>query len=299
MSTAPPARGRRGVLHVVVGVAVLVAVYAAAVALFAVQQGAQVRVSGSTGFDDPVIVDLEPRAVDAAGRSIEILFAPEPGTGEVDSGDGYSFDSDAALLVAPSNGERQIDYAAGRIVGATAVEIPFDDGAVEAWPFDRYRVSLGVAMAEVGPVDSQLVPTDFRASGSVPGWVVEIATQTYEGRAGELPTLEVSAGRPAATVVFAVVLLVLMIALPVLVLTVAISAYRGRRKVEATLMSWMGAMLFATIPLRNFFPGAPPIGSWVDYLVVLWVIAGLIIGLGVFVAAWLRWTPSPGSPARW
>ena len=79
-----------------------------------------------------------------------------------------------------------------------------------------------------------------------------------------------------------------MAVLPVLGLTVAIVAYRGIRKVEATLMSWMAAMLFATIPLRTFLPGSPPIGSWVDYLVVLWVVAGLVLGLVIYVLAWLQ-----------
>ncbi|MBU4464572.1 MAG: DUF4436 domain-containing protein, partial [Actinobacteria bacterium] len=70
---------------------------------------------------------------------------------------------------------------------------------------------------------------------------------------------------------------------------------RGRRKVEATVMSWIGAMLFATIPLRNFLPGSPPIGSWVDYLVVLWVVAALIAGLVIFVISWLRLGPAGDS----
>jgi hypothetical protein len=77
------------------------------------------------------------------------------------------------------------------------------------------------------------------------------------------------------------------------VLFVAITAFRGRRKVEASFMSWMGAMLFATIPLRTFLPGSPPIGSWIDFLIVLWVIVGLIAGLAIYVAAWMRW----GTPA--
>jgi hypothetical protein len=51
----------------------------------------------------------------------------------------------------------------------------------------------------------------------------------------------------------------------------------------------MAAMLFATIPLRTFLPGSPPIGSWVDYLVVLWVVAGLVLGMVTYVLAWLRW----------
>jgi hypothetical protein len=56
----------------------------------------------------------------------------------------------------------------------------------------------------------------------------------------------------------------------------------------------MGAMLFATIPLRTFLPGSPPIGSWIDYTVVLWVVVGLIVGLAIYVAAWARWShPGP------
>ena len=83
-----------------------------------------------------------------------------------------------------------------------------------------------------------------------------------------------------------------MVVIPVLVLTVAVMVLRGRRKVEVTVMGWMGAMLFATIPLRNFLPGSPPIGSWIDYLIVLWVLAGLVVGLVLFVIAWIRRGPA-------
>jgi hypothetical protein len=91
-----------------------------------------------------------------------------------------------------------------------------------------------------------------------------------------LPSVVITATRSASTVAFGIVLLGLMAVTPILVLFVAISAYTGRRKVEPTLTSWIGAMLFAVIPLRAFLPGAPPVGSWIDYLVVLWVIVGLI-----------------------
>ena len=47
-------------------------------------------------------------------------------------------------------------------------------------------------------------------------------------------------------------------------------------------------MLFATIPIRNFFPGAPPPGSWVDVLVTLWVIVALAVVLLVALAAFIK-----------
>ena len=71
-------------------------------------------------------------------------------------------------------------------------------------------------------------------------------------------------------------------------LAVYVSArtYFGRRELQPTLMSWMGAMLFATIPLRNFLPGSPPPGAWVDAVIVLWVIVALVAALGLYVLAW-------------
>ena len=36
---------------------------------------------------------------------------------------------------------------------------------------------------------------------------------------------------------------------------------------------------------------AIPIGSWIDYLIVLWVLAALVAGLVIFVVAWLRRGP--------
>ena len=42
----------------------------------------------------------------------------------------------------------------------------------------------------------------------------------------------------------------------------------GWSRVTAALMT---ALLFALIPLRGFFPGQPPLGSWIDVLVFFWV----------------------------
>ncbi len=50
---------------------------------------------------------------------------------------------------------------------------------------------------------------------------------------------------------------------------------------------WIAAMLFATIPIRNFFPGSPPPGSRVDVLVVLWEIVALTLALVIGLAAFV------------
>jgi hypothetical protein len=61
---------------------------------------------------------------------------------------------------------------------------------------------------------------------------------------------------------------------------------------EGSLLSWLAAMLFAELPLRAALPGSPPSGSWVDVLVTLWVIVGLMLSLLIMVRAW--WVRSKG-----
>jgi hypothetical protein len=173
---------------------------------------------------------------------------------------------------------------------------------VENWPFDRYDANIVVlAYTTVDGVKTTL-PTFVEWKGSLSGWNFQVqendertaAVTDADGATDALPTIDIGASRSGSTLAFGFLLLALLVVMPTLVLFVAIRAYTGHRKVEATLTSWMGAMLFATIPLRGFLPGSPPIGSWIDFLVVLWVIVGLIAGLTIYVLAWNRWgTPDP------
>ena len=51
-------------------------------------------------------------------------------------------------------------------------------------------------------------------------------------------------------------------------------------------LTWYAAMLFAVVPLRNILPGAPPPGAWIDILLVMWVIIGLVASMLVYVVVW-------------
>ena len=53
-------------------------------------------------------------------------------------------------------------------------------------------------------------------------------------------------------------------------------------------------MLFATIPIRNFLPGSPPPGSWVDVTIVLWVVVALGVALVFGVGSWWRYGRTDG-----
>jgi hypothetical protein len=273
-----------------------VLVYAGVVALYAIADH-QANIAGSGCTEDApadaVFVSFTPQSMDAAGDRLVSTFAVLDFGPLAKADTGFLVDP-LTILVSDNDGPSSFTIAADALPSPQPLRL-ITDGFIEQWPFDTHAVD--VVFLSLQTVDGVTTPVDTVVCGSahVPGWT--FASEQIEGSGditvnGEpVPELRIVASRSPASVTFGLLILGLMIVMPVLSLTIAILAYRGVRKVEATLMSWMAAMLFATIPLRTFLPGAPPIGSWVDYLVVLWVLAGLVLALVIYVRAWVRWTP--------
>lgn len=285
---------------VVVIVAVCVVLYGSVVALYAINV-ASTTIVGCQG-DAPeraILLSLEPQAVDAVGDRLTatldvVSLGPLDGAGN----DNIPT-QDLTILVSGNDGARTFEFAAGSITSPISLRL-LTTGAVEAWPFDVHTAET-VVVALVGTGSAvRDIPVELCGSAHVPGWT--FSSTEVEGDEGvvidgePVTLVEITAQRSAATIAFGIVILGLMIVLPALGLTIAIRVYRGERKAEATLMSWIAAMLFATLPLRGFLPGSPPIGSWVDYLVVLWVVAALVASLVIYARAWLRWAPRGERP---
>lgn len=296
-SPSPSVRRRR-VIWVFALVVGIVLVYAVVIALYA-RSG---TVSDTTGDDvdtsEGVLFRMEPQAVAAeAGRiTVNVDFDLDEADGFA-AEDGISLERTFYLLVSGAAGARTIEFAEGSVPSPVSVDL-IADGVIEQWPFDAHVAdTVFLAYYDDDEGVRTPLPTYIAATGRVPGWnmsIAEVATGgsvEFDGQPRPVFSVELTATRSGSTVAFGIVLLGLMIVMPVLVLSVAVSAYRGRRRVEPSFTSWMGAMLFATIPLRTFLPGSPPIGSWIDFLIVLWVIVGLIVGLAIYVSAWFRWSP--------
>jgi hypothetical protein len=263
---------------------VLVALlYAATVILYAL--GGDVQSVAGRGEAPPsggVTVVLTPQAVNAAAQTIDmdmsIRLSPElTGAGSI------SPDRKIDVVVSPTSGAQSITFAKDEVPSTTPIVV-ITAGEIESWPFDSYRTpDLVVAACTANcATAAKPLPTRVYFDGHVPGW----SLLAHVG--GDGHQIDLSARRAVSTIAFGIVLLALMVAMPCLVLFVGISTLVGRRKVEPSFMSWMAAMLFATIPLRTFLPGSPPIGSWIDFTIVLWVIVGLVTGLVIYATAWSR-----------
>lgn len=282
-------------------IAAVVIVYAVVVALYASSSRTDIAAGGCA---DPapaasIRYSLEPTAIDAIGHRIGATIAIDD-LGPLEDAQSGLPTQDLTMLVTGTDGQQVYEFAADRVPASQPLSF-LSTGEITQWPFDTYTAEFTVVTTEGSLTDGRSVPTRICGAAYVPGW--EVAATQVEGDEtlvidGEpVEKIQLTASRSPATIAFGIVILALMVTLPVLGLTVSIRLLRGRRKTEATLMSWIAAMLFATIPLRGFLPGSPPIGSWVDYLVVLWVVAGLVASLVIAALAWLRWGPPGERPS--
>ena len=157
------------------------------------------------------------------------------------------------------------------------------------WPFDTYTTDEISGLVFTGGYHDKVL-TRMEVTGSLDGWDVNVRrvhdvddTENPNSLDNVIITLHRSNGR----MIFDLGIC-LIHRLPALALWVAISMVLGRTSFLPPFMTWYGAMRFAIIPLRNFLPGNPPPGSWIDQAVVLWVLIGLVVAMGPFVLAWWR-----------
>ena len=285
-----------------VGVAVIVVGAYIVVALLYAAGGRSTSIEQAP-LPEPGAVEVEfaPIALDGPAERLRIDVHVDAPDSVIDQADGITVTTPLTVVITPVDGSQSVVLGPGDLAHTTKTVETTVTGAIENWPFDRYVGELAVfAYIEVDDV-KQAIPVTLHWAGYISGWDFRVV-EDYSQDLGELElpsgasplgAIVIDAKRSGSTFAFGFLLLGVMAVIPVLVLFVALRAYTGRRRVEATLMSWMGAMLFATIPLRNFLPGSPPIGAWIDFLIVLWVIVALVAGLAIYVMAWNRW----GTPA--
>jgi hypothetical protein len=163
---------------------------------------------------------------------------------------------------------------------------------IERWPFDSYYT---------GPITVEL----YTGSGQTPeraavrfvdrlaGWKIHI---NRLDNTNPLSPSEIELQRSASTMVFAVVILCIFIAIAAVGLFVAIQTLRDPRRFQSPMTTWYAAMLFAVVPLRNALPGSPAFGSWIDLTIVLWVLVALVVSMLLYITAWWRATHKIRSP---
>lgn len=289
----PSQRGRKR-LAVPIALAVLfTTIYLTTIALYANDlAGSEVRAGrfGDDGADLALV--LKPRALDPVAQEFSFQLEIDSGSGLVDA-TGTGLTSPVQVQIrndVEGSTTKTLLYGEDSLAAEVLVHVLSIDRRLEAWPFDRYTAEMEITV-ERENADGTMVPVaaDLLLDGGIPGWYIgpDGGGQLADAGDGSFD-IAIDMERSFSTLAFALVLAASMLLMAIIALMVSINVLRGARRMELIFLGWTAGMLFAVPALRNFLPGQPPIGSWVDFLLVLWVVVSLIISLAFLVIAWFR-----------
>lgn len=270
-----PARWPRGVRRTVAvtGVVLLIALVAIWSQLSGAAGGAQPVQTGDDAVTDRVDITATIVRVDPAGGELTLRLLVVP-RGALTTEGGLSPTEDLEILTSVAM-KTDPFFPAGERIGTVDVPVALGGTGITAYPFDRYTASIELTARQGGTV----VPVHVTFSNRDALFAASADAYT-EGGAG---VVELGLGRSAGVLTFAIFMVVAMWALAIAVASAAWFLFSRRRGLIWPALGWMAASLFAIAAFRNAAPGAPPIGSLIDYLAFFW--AEAIIAVCVFVTA--------------
>jgi hypothetical protein len=288
---APPEAPRRA-RRIVIAVGIVLAfVIVYAVSLFGVH-----LLSKSAGplkppdlnatNDTIVLVRLEKLDAVANRLTVKVLVIPE------DSMFDKRLDvlkTDTAVRMDPPNDLGDLQYPAGKSPAQVATTIEAH-GDPNNWPFDSYSTDTMSAEVLVGQGDArQYIPARVEVTGALDGWDVSVQHVGEASQESERPdNVIITLHRAKGPLIFDLGICLVLFALPTLAFAVAIQIALGKRKFVPPFVTWFAAMLFAVIPIRNFLPGSPPPGAWIDQALVIWVLIALVGAMALYMVTWYR-----------
>jgi hypothetical protein len=236
--------------------------------------------------DTIVLVRLEKLDAVANRLTVKVLVIPEDSM----------FDkrlevlkTDTAVRMDPANDLGDLQYPAGKSPAQVATTIEAH-GDPNNWPFDSYSTDTMSAEVLVGQGDArQYIPARLEVTGALDGWDVSVQRVGEASQEADRPdNVIITLHRAKGPLIFDLGICLVLFALPTLAFAVAIQIALGRRKFVPPFVTWFAAMLFAVIPIRNFLPGSPPPGAWIDQALVIWVLIALVGAMGLYMVTWYR-----------
>ena len=238
---------------------------------------------------------LEPLTVNAINDSMQfrIFFTPDS---KLRGTRPDSPDRDLVTVVISGDAVEHYVFRAHEKMPSANFTVDLVEGSVRSYPNDRYRAELRIQVFEGSSVaGAPLLPAAVTVWQGTLGFHVE-AREVARRSPGDLH-LAFDVRRLGALRFFAIAAYVAMALLALASLTIGSLVFLGRRRVDATLMGALGAIIFSLPALRHALPGAPPLGVKADMLIFLWAVLAGVLGFTLFVFAWARDGPKPGTPS--
>jgi hypothetical protein len=200
---------------------------------------------------------------------------------------------DSSVRLYPENESGDLSFPAGKAPAVVATTLE-THGKAGNWPFDSYTTDVISAEVLVGKGDARkYIPARVEVEGYLDGWDVSVQ-RVHDPEDKEDPNsidaAIITLHRSNGTLIFDAGICLVLFALPALALTIAILMLTGKRNFLPPFVTWFAAVLFAVIPIRNFLPGNPPAGAWIDQALVLWVLIALVVAMILYFITWYRRT---------
>jgi len=198
---------------------------------------------------------------------------------------------DSSVRLYPENESGDLSFPAGKAPAVVATTLE-THGNAGNWPFDSYSTDMISAEVLVGKGDARkYVPARVEVEGYLDGWDVSVQ-RVHDPEDKEDPNSTEAAiitlHRAKGPLIFDLGICLVLFALPTLALAVATQIALGKRKFVPPFVTWFAALLFAVIPIRNFLPGSPPPGAWIDQALVIWVLMALVAAMALYMITWYR-----------
>ena len=238
------------------------------------------------------IVTVDPIKGDVVVR---LEFAPH---GSFASGDGGVLARDLDLYVASATGKNVHEFKKGKRMSPVEAVVEIYEGEPMDYPFDNHTAELSFffepGASKAGEAaGAEAIPMAVELRGSVAG--LRLDTEYAKENTPDHAVIEIDIERASTAIFFSVFIMIAMWALVIGVLFLVFRVFAGQRKIEISMFSFLGALLFAFPALRNSQPGTPPIGTMSDFIAFFW--AEVIIALSLLSVV-LRWIiRGPGGDA--
>ncbi len=286
------ARARRNPAPIILGIAALLLVIYYAVVYFsgALTLSTRVPISGTQPPTSENYLTLQMRTddVDLTNRILQASVIPVPSGDLVGARPGEMSKSLRIEIVSAQQTTSVVTFPGKSILDPTAVSLALDRGD-SAYPFDQPFANFNVSVTNDETGAS--VPFVLTIDNSARPWILSGAESpsTLEGARTIVPyTLDGS--RDTLSIVL-VLFYVLVILLTTMMAVVTIGIALLKKKLEFSNIIWLSATMLSFPALRAGMPGAPPIGTALDYIVLFPCIC-LVAVMLIWTGAHLLWRES-------
>jgi hypothetical protein len=219
---------------------------------------------------------------------VRLDFFPK---GALASADGWSATRDFTVYT-NSSLKPEIKYKKGQRINAVDVTIELYNGLYTDYPFDRHESELQIyagtmpeSAADGEKAVEENLPVNVELFGMVHGFSLQ--GEATKATSPEFADINLAIARSMSTIIWAVFVMALLWLMTLGVVGVTFYVVFFNRKLEFGSFAWMGAMLFAFVSFRSAAPGAPPIGSLIDFVAFFWAEFLVALSLIVMVTVYL------------